>query len=109
MPYHVCIMASESFTMYIGITRDLSHRVHHHRAGGDSRAFTARHRAFKLVYFESTNDVMAAIAREKQLKGWRRCRKIALIEQANPDWRDLASRPVDDGQPSAPSPLRGSG
>jgi putative endonuclease len=103
MPYHVYIMSSESFALYIGITRHLPERVHQHRAAHDSRAFTARRQAFKLVHFETTNDVMAAIAREKQLKGWRRARKIALIAQANPDWRDLAERPVDEEDSSAPS------
>ena len=103
MPYHVYIMASESFALYIGITRCLPKRVYQHRSADDSRAFTARHQAFKLVYFETTDDVMAAIAREKQLKGWRRSRKIALVAQVNPNWRDLAEHPGDEEDGSAPS------
>jgi putative endonuclease len=103
MPYHVYIMASESFAVYIGVTRDLPSRVYQHRQGSLSDAFTARHRIFKLVYFESTNDVLAAIAREKQLKGWRRARKIELVARVNPEWRNLAADWIDDEPPSAPS------
>lgn len=103
MSYHVYIMASESSALYIGITRDLARRVHQHRHPGKATAFTARQRIFKLVYFETTDDVVVAIAREKQLKGWRRSRKIALVAQANPEWRDLAAGWIEDEPPSAPS------
>jgi putative endonuclease len=91
MPYHVYIMANDSFALYIGVTRDLHRRVCEHRNPIDLEAYTNRHRIFKLVYFESTDNVAAAIAREKAIKGWRRARKVALIASSNPEWRDLAS------------------
>jgi len=88
--YFVYILASRSRVLYVGVTRDLNRRVFEHRLGFN-RGFTTRFRATRLVYFESTNDVMAAITREKQLKGWSRSRKLALIESANPEWRDLTA------------------
>jgi len=88
--YFVYILASRSRVLYVGVTRDLNRRVFEHRLGFN-RGFTTRFRATRLVYFESTNDVMAAITREKQLKGWSRSRKLALIESAKPEWRDLTA------------------
>ena len=88
--YHVYILSSRSGNLYIGVTSDLYRRLWEHR-----RHFvpghTARYRIDRLVYFEAAVDPTSAIAREKQLKGWRRVRKIALIESANPTWDDLAS------------------
>ena len=75
--------------MYIGVTNDLQRRLYEHRhqlADG----FTKRYNIHKLVYFEQTGDVRAAIAREKQLKGWSREKKNALVASANPTWRDLS-------------------
>jgi putative endonuclease len=87
--YSVYILASLSRRLYIGITNNLQRRVLQHRAHR-ADAFTARYRITRLVYFEQTADVAAAIAREKQLKGWRRARKVALIESVNAGWLDLA-------------------
>ena len=86
--YHVYIMADRSRHLYIGVTGHLAHRVQQHRLGDST--FTRRYRMYRLVYVESTSDVRAAIAREKQLKGWLRSRKLALISEANPAWEDLA-------------------
>jgi putative endonuclease len=87
--YYVYIMTNPSKTLYIGVTNDLFRRVQqhkHHAAPG----FTARYNTTVLVYFEATPSVEAAIAREKQIKRWRRDKKIALIESMNPNWRDLS-------------------
>ncbi len=89
--YHVYIMASLGGALYIGITGNLQRRVQEHKhdllAG-----FTRRYRVHRLVYVEGTPDVRDAIAREKQLKGWTRRRKVELIESANPHWNDLAAQ-----------------
>ena len=87
--YFVYILTNRRHTvLYTGVTNDLVRRVFEHRAkltGG----FTARYNVDKLVFYERTTDVNAAIAREKQIKGGSRRRKIALIDEMNPDWRDL--------------------
>ncbi len=103
MPYHVYILASESFALYVGVTRDLVRRIYDHRRSANLNAYSARHRIFKLVHIETTESIIAAITREKQLKGWRRSRKIALVESTNPGWRDLASDWFDETQGSTPS------
>lgn len=87
--FYVYILASLSGTLYIGITNDLARRVYEHKEGLIS-SFTVKYRVDRLVYFETFKYVGNAIAREKQLKGWRRARKIQLIESANPSWRDLS-------------------
>ena len=90
--YHVYIMANARFTtLYIGVTNDLTRRVFEHRQRTDPRSFTARYNLTRLMYFEETNDVEAAIAREKQLKSWSRARKVALIDEVNPAHDDLAA------------------
>jgi putative endonuclease len=86
--YYVYILASRSRNLYIGVTNSLVHRLYWHRTG--KVVSTARYRITRLVYVETTGDVRAAIAREKQLKGWRRDRKLALVASANPGWDDLA-------------------
>ena len=80
--------ASLSRVLYIGVTSDLVARIDAHRRRAVD-GFTARYRLWKLVYAEAFVHVRDAIAREKQLKGWRRERKIALIEAVNPDWTEL--------------------
>ena len=90
--YHVYIMANARFTtLYVGVTNDLTRRVFEHRRRTDPRSFTARYNLTRLVYFEDTSDVEAAIAREKQLKSWSRARKVALIDAMNPTHDDLAA------------------
>jgi putative endonuclease len=75
--------------LYIGVTNGLTVRVKQHKTAKDSNSFTARYGIDRLVYFERFQYVQKAIGREKQLKGWMRSRKIALIVQRNPTWRDL--------------------
>jgi putative endonuclease len=76
-------------TLYVGVTSNLLQRLHQHREG-NVPGFTRRHAVHRLVRFELFGDMELAIAREKQLKNWRRDWKLNLIEQDNPDWHDLA-------------------
>ena len=87
--YFVYIMTNHSGTLYTGVTNDLTRRVYEHetQAGG---SFTSKYRMNKLLYFEQTGDILSAIEREKQIKGWRRSRKLELIKSQNPRWIDLA-------------------
>jgi putative endonuclease len=88
--YYVYIMASDSKRLYVGVTNNLPRRVAEHRADGVdtfAKMYAIRH----LVYYDGTTDVRSAIAREKQIKGWRRGKKIALIESMNPKWQDIAA------------------
>src|ERR1700732_1192549 len=87
--YCVYIMAGASGVIYIGVTNDIERRVLEHK-NKSVPGFSARYNLQKLVYFEVFGDVRAAIAREKELKGWIRRRKIALIESVNPKWNDLS-------------------
>jgi putative endonuclease len=87
--YYVYILASRSRNLYIGVTNDLGRRMSEHRRGVVP-GFTARYRIFRLVHFESFGDIRMAIAREKEMKGWRREKKVWLIEWKNPTWEDLA-------------------
>lgn len=90
MSYYVYILASNTnVTVYIGVPGDLIWRVYEHRSNFDPNSFTSKYSVHKLVYFEQTTDVRAALEREKQLKGWRRSKKNALIETMNPEWKDL--------------------
>jgi putative endonuclease len=85
----VYIMASENGTLYTGVTSDLQFRVFQHKKHLIP-VFTAKYRCEKLVFFERLETIGFAIAREKEIKGWRRSRKQALIQQMNPSWKDLA-------------------
>lgn len=87
--YYVYIMASYKGTLYTGVTNDLTRRVYEHRYK-QVDGFTSKYNISKLVYYEETDDVTVAISREKQIKGWRRSKKVALIESINPYWVDLA-------------------
>ncbi len=88
--YYVYILVNETGTvLYIGVTNDLERRLSEHRHASPDR-FAGRYRTHKLVYCENYSDIDAAIAREKQLKGWSRQKKIDLITGTNPDWRDLS-------------------
>ena len=86
--YYVYILTNRRGTLYTGVTSDLERRLAEHRAG--KSGFTARYRIGKLLYFETTGDVWAAIAREKRIKGWLREKKFALIRTLNPQLRDLS-------------------
>jgi len=87
--YFTYIVASRSHTLYVGVTRDLHKRIFEHK-WKDHEGFTARYNCDRLVWFENFGQVSDAIAREKQLKGWRREKKIVLIEKTNPTWQDLS-------------------
>jgi putative endonuclease len=88
--YYVYIMASRSRVIYIGVTNDLRRRVEQHQQKV-VQGFTQKYNCTRLVYYESTEDVHSALAREKELKGWRREKKTALIESVNPTWQDLSA------------------
>ena len=88
--YYVYILSNwDDSVLYIGVTNDLRRRLYEHR-NHLVDGFTSKHNAHKLVYFEYTEDVLSAISREKQLKGWRRNKKNALISKTNPTWKDLS-------------------
>jgi putative endonuclease len=80
--YYVYIMTNRSRTLYVGVTNDLERRVYEHKQKL-ILGFTQRYNITQLVYYEATSDVRSALAREKQIKGWLRAKKIALIESAN--------------------------
>ncbi len=88
--YYVYIMASRSKTLYVGVTNDLTRRVYEHKLKRPG-SFTSRYNITNLVYYQATTSIESAIAREKQLKRWLRAKKIALIEEFNPAWRDVSS------------------
>jgi putative endonuclease len=87
--YYVYIMTGRSDTLYTGVTNDLERRLYEHRHGL-VEGFTKKYKLKTLVYYETTDDVRSAIAREKRIKGWLRSKKIALIESINPQWGDLS-------------------
>jgi putative endonuclease len=87
--YYVYIMGSFSGTLYIGMTSKLHARAFEHKFHR-VEGFTDKHDVERLLHWESFDDVQKAIGREKQLKGWRRSKKVALIEAINPQWLDLA-------------------
>ena len=88
--YSVYIMTNRSRTLYTGVTNDLQRRVYEHRQKMGSK-FTSKYNITRLAYYENYSDIRDAIAREKQIKGWRRAKKIALIESTNPEWQDLSA------------------
>ena len=96
--YYTYIAASRSHTLYVGITGDLRRRMFQHK-WREHDGFTAQYNCDRLVWFENHHYVQKAIAREKQLKGWRRSKKIWLIEKMNPAWVDL-SRDWYDVEPA---------
>ena len=93
--YYVYIMANRSGTLYIGVTNNLERRVYEHKQK-QIPGFTKKYNIDRLVYFEESTDVKEAILREKQLKGWRREKKVCLIERENPDWDDLCQEWFDE-------------
>ena len=97
--YHVYILTNKSGTLYTGVTSDLRRRVYQHK-GKLVPGFTSKYNLTRLVFYEAVADARAAIEREKQIKGWLRRKKIALIESVNPTWEDLAAHWFADGDPS---------
>ena len=89
MSFYVYIMSNASKTLYVGVTNNLLRRVVTHRNKTGS-VFVRKYNVTKLVYFEETTYIADAIAREKQIKGWRRVKKVALIESTNSEWHDLS-------------------
>ena len=88
--YYVYIMTNRRHApLYVGVTNDLVRRVYEHR-NKLAKSYASRYNIAMLMYYEITESVESAIAREKQLKGWLKGRKIALIESVNPNWNDLA-------------------
>jgi putative endonuclease len=87
--HYVYIMASASRVLYVGVTSNLHRRVWEHKQKRID-GFTKRYNITRLVYYEETSDIRAAIEREKQIKGWLRAKKVALIESVNPGWSDLS-------------------
>ena len=88
--YYVYIMTNhKKGTLYTGVTNDLERRIYEHKLKLVP-GFTQKYGLNRLVFYEDTDDVSAAISREKQIKGWLRKKKIALIESMNPEWRDLS-------------------
>lgn len=88
--YYVYIVASRSRAIYVGMTGFLMNRILRHRAG-EGGSFTGKYKIHRLVYYEVFHSVAAAIARETEIKKWRREKKVALIVQKNPTWEDLAA------------------
>ncbi len=90
MQYYVYFLTNRTNTvLYVGVTNNLQRRLYEHK-NELADGFTKRYHVHKLVYFETTTDVRAAVAREKQIKSWSRARKNALIETMNPKWEDLS-------------------
>ncbi len=87
--YAVYIMASRSHVFYVGVTNDIVRRVREHKERA-CKGFTARYNIDRLVWYKIYGDIRDAIAREKQIKPWRREKKIRLIESLNPTWQDLS-------------------
>ena len=96
--YWVYILASRTRVLYVGISREIERRIAEHKSGAVP-GFTSRYLVRHLVYVERTSDVGAALRREKQIKGWRRSKKLALIESTNPCWNDLAVPAASGKQP----------
>lgn len=89
--YFVYIMSSNSGTLYIGVTNSIYRRAQQHKRG-EIEGFASKYGCIRLVYYEGFDDIHKAIGREKQLKGWSRAKKIALIESQNARWEDLAEK-----------------
>ena len=93
--YYVYILTNGKRNLYVGVTNDLVRRVYEHK-NKLVCGFTKRYNLSWLAYFETTSEIESAIAREKQIKGWRRSKKIALVESQNSQWKDLAMKWYDE-------------
>jgi putative endonuclease len=89
--FFVYIMSSRNGVLYTGVTNDLERRTSEHKRG-EIAGFSKRYRVNRLVHLEEFDDVVEAIAREKQIKGWVRRKKVELVKSMNPGWKDLAAR-----------------
>jgi len=88
--YYIYLMTNWNHrVMYVGVTNDLVRRVYEHK-NKLMEGFTSRYNIKKLVYFENTGDIHTTLAREKEIKRWRRDKKDALVQALNSDWRDLS-------------------
>jgi putative endonuclease len=88
--FYVYMMANKARTLYVGVTNNIKRRVYEHK-NKLLPGFTSRYGLTELVYLAETGDIRDAIAREKQIKGWSRAKKVALIEEMNPEWEDLSA------------------
>jgi putative endonuclease len=104
--YYVYILGSHRGTLYTGVTNDLMRRMYEHQHKLVD-GFTKKYNVSKLLYYEMTTDVESAIAREKQIKGWVRSKKVNFIESVNPYWEDLSQTWSDPN--TAPDPSLRSG
>jgi putative endonuclease len=101
--YFVYMMTNKSrVALYTGVTSDLARRVWQHQHA-EVAGFTKTYNVNRLVYYEDTPDVLSAITREKEIKGWRRSKKNALVETSNPRWRDLSSDLFGQSRGASPS------
>ncbi len=96
--YYVYLLTNRSGTLYTGVTNDIQRRMYEHK-NKLVKGFTKRYNIDMLVYYEVTSDIGEGLTREKQIKAWRRSKRISLIESANPQWRDLS-----EGWYSSPPP-----
>jgi putative endonuclease len=99
--YYVYILANRARTIYTGVTNDLGRRLLEHKQRAVP-GFAAKYGLDRLVYFEESDDVHAALMREKQIKAWTRARRVALIVSLNPEWDDLSSLLLGDADPKPP-------
>ena len=98
----IYILSSKTGTLYIGVTNNLERRIYEHQ-NKFIPGFTKRYNIDQLIYFEEATDIISAIAREKQLKGWRRSKKLELVRSSNPTLKDLSDRSFDFAQDDASS------
>ncbi len=95
--YYVYILTSKTGTLYIGVTNDLQRRIYEHKHGL-VEGFTKRYKVTRLVYYEETPEVNEAITREKEIKKWRRSKKLDLIKSMNSEWKDLSDGWFDEDE-----------
>src|SRR5436309_2637528 len=97
--YYVYIVTNKSWTLYTGVTNNLERRAWEHKHGA-TKGFTSKYRMGKLIYMEQLRNIRDAIAREKQIKGWTRAKKMALIRSVNPTCQDLSKGWFQEGDAS---------
>ena len=105
--YYVYILTNKNNrVMYVGVTNDLERRMYEHK-NRTADGFTKKYNVYKLVYYEFTNDVNSAIAREKQIKGWTRDKKNRLVESVNKGWVEMYI--IKDSSPTESKPAKSAG